>query len=226
MKLKLISLIGDAVNESHINLIHESGFQLCSCNSLNGLTQAISYGLGYDCILLSWNTDLIDTLKNIRRLGIHTPVLVLTKSIDTNKTVQALDNGADDIVLLPIDSIELIARIKALHRRHTKTRYHNITIGSIEYDCESFSAFQNGKLLNFSAQESHVFGILVERSCRPVAKHELQKIMNGYGYKVSFNALEVAIHRLRNKLKLVDLQIETIRGFGYRLDNPSRKVHY
>ena len=54
----------------------------------------------------------------------------------------------------------------------------------------------------------------------------MQKIMSDYGYKVSFNALEVAIHRLRNKLRGVDLQIETIRGFGYRLENPSRLTQH
>lgn len=227
--MKLISLVGDAINESHINLIQESGFQLSACNSLNGLTHAISYGLGYDCILLSWDQlheGLIDTLKNLRRLGIDTPVLVLTKSNDTNRTVQALDSGADDVAQLPIDAKELVARLKALNRRRTITRNRHIKVGRIEYDSDSFSAFQNGRLLDFSAQESHVLGILVKRSSRPVAKIEMQKIMSDYGYKVSFNALEVAIHRLRNKLRGVDLQIETIRGFGYRLENPSRLTQH
>lgn len=222
--MNLIGLVGNAINDSYIKIIHKAGITFSACSSLIGFNQALSESNRYSCILLGW--DHLDgstpqILSDLRKRGISTPILVLTASIDTDKTVQALDCGADDIALLSIDPIELIARIRALHRRHTMTRNRNIKIGPIEYDTDSFSAFQNGKLLYFSAQESHMLGILVERLCRPIAKVELQKIMIKYGYKVSFNALEIAIHRLRNKLKLVNLQIETIRGFGYRLDNPS-----
>lgn len=227
--MNLIGLVGSAINDSHIKIIHASGLTLSTCASLTELNEIILESYQYDCILLNWDQldgNLLEALSNFRALGIETPILVLTGSVDTNKTVQALDSGADDIAPVPIDTVELIARVKALHRRRTMTRNRNIKVGTIEYDSSSFSAFQNGKLLEFSAQESHVLGILVEHSCRPIAKLELQKIMNGYGYKVSFNALEVAIHRLRNKLKMLDLQIETIRGFGYRLDDTSRQAHF
>lgn len=227
--MKVLGLVGNGINDRHLETICEAGLQLNICDSLVELNQAISDINKYDCILLNWNQldgRLIQTISSLRMQEIDTPILALTSTKNASHIVRVLDSGADDVAYLPIEPIELLARIKALHRRRCFYRNSNIKVGKIEYDNTNFCAFQNGKLLDFSAQESHMLGILVERSYRPIAKLELQKMMNGYGYKVSFNALEVAIHRLRNKLKLVDLEIETIRGFGYRLENPNRQAQY
>lgn len=227
--MMILGLVGNGINDRHIETICEAGLQLNICDSLVGLNQAISDINKYDCILLSWDQldgRLIQTISSLRMQEIDTPILVLTSTKNASHIVRVLDSGADDVAYLPMEPIELLARIKALHRRRYVYRNNNIKVGKIEYDNNNFCAFRNGKLLDFSAQESHMLGILVERSYRPIAKLELQKMMNDYGYKVSFNALEVAIHRLRNKLKLVDLEIETIRGFGYRLENPNRQAQY
>jgi DNA-binding response OmpR family regulator len=225
--MKVLGLAGDGINDRHIETLCEAGFQLNICDSLFGLNQAITDITDYDCILLNFDRfdeGLMQTISSIRIKEIDTPILVLTNTSNTDNIVRTLDNGADDVTHLSVDPLELLARIKALHRRRKINRSCNIKVGAIDYDKKNYCAFQNGKLLNFSAQESHMLGLLVERSSRPIAKLELQKMMNGFGYKVSSNALEVAIHRLRNKLKLVDLKIETIRGFGYRLQNPNRQV--
>jgi len=157
----------------------------------------------------------LDVLKELRRSGDKTPVLLLTAVDEVVDRVKGLDAGADDYLGKPFDLDELAARIRAIMRRRTGRASPQLSLGGIVLDPAEMSLSLNGVPVILSRREFAVLTMLMEQPSCIRSKGEIEDRLYGWGEEVESNAVEVHIHNLRAKLGRD--AIETVRGLGYRI---------
>lgn len=176
----------------------------------------------YDLVILDLGLPRLDGLDILRRLrarGSPVPVLVLTARDALQDRVTGLDAGADDYLVKPFDLPELEARVRALLRRQRPSLSGRLRFGQCIIDLTGRSVFHDGLRVDLSAREFGVLEVLATRAGRAVSKEQLLESLTGWDEDVGTNAIEVYVHRLRRKLEPGGINIRTIRGLGYLLDN-------
>ena len=178
---------------------------------------ALALATSFDLVLLDLGLPRrngLDVLREMRRRGVQTPVIVITARDDIGDRVGGLDAGADDYLVKPFHLDELAARLRALHRRAHGLAHRLIEVGALRVDTMASEASYGENALALSHMEFVVLRALAERAGRVVTRAALEQAMYGSG-GVESNALEVHIHALRRKL--VPEAIRTVRGLGYLL---------
>ncbi len=178
---------------------------------------ALALATPFDLVLLDLGLPRrngLDVLREMRRHGVQTPVIVITARDDIGDRVGGLDAGADDYLVKPFHLDELAARLRALHRRAHGLAHRLIEVGLLRLDTMSSEASYRENALDLSRMEFVVLRALAERAGRVVTRSALEQAMYGTG-GVESNALEVHIHALRRKL--APEAIRTVRGLGYLL---------
>ncbi|KVC47556.1 two-component system response regulator [Burkholderia ubonensis] len=159
--------------------------------------------------------DGMDVLQRVRRAGIALPILVLTARDAVPDRIKALDVGADDYVVKPVDLYELGARLRALVRRAHGRPTERLQAQDIELEPASRMACRAGAPVALSTREFDLLHILMLNAGRVLSRDQIEQYLYSWGREVESNAVEVHIHRLRSKLGS-DL-IRTVRGVGYVL---------
>ncbi|GAC1435056.1 MAG: response regulator transcription factor [Terriglobales bacterium] len=178
----------------------------------------------YDTILLDLMLPKIDgitVLNRVRKLGQHTPVLVLTARDDKESIVALLNAGADDYLTKPFDLGELMARTKALIRRGKGQPSPVLSIADLTLNTVDHSVQRAGVPIVLTAMEYRVIEYLAHRPGAVVSKTELLEHLYDYNWEKFSNVIEVYISGLRRKLEDGSTKklIHTIRGQGYILRN-------
>jgi DNA-binding response OmpR family regulator len=174
---------------------------------------------GYDVIVLDLmlpGRDGLSVCRDLRRLGHRTPVLMLTARAEVPDRVTGLDAGADDYLGKPFAFDELLARLRALHRRADDAE---LRAGDLSVDPGRRRAFRGATELDLSAREFDILTLLLARSGRVVTRLQiLTEVWDG-DTDLRSNVIDVHIATLRGKVdKPFDRHaIETLRGVGYRL---------
>jgi two-component system response regulator QseB len=161
----------------------------------------------------------LDVLRDMRRAGDDTPVLLLTAQDETSDRIRGLDSGADDYIGKPFDLDELAARVRAAARRHAGRAAPLLQTGSISLDPSTLSVTVAGEPISLSRREFSVLAALMERPGTIRSRGEIEERLYGWQEEVDSNAVEVHIHNLRNKIGRA--AIETVRGLGYRMGSTS-----
>jgi two-component system OmpR family response regulator len=177
----------------------------------------------FDLIILDLGLPRLDglsVLQKVRTQSKTVPILIVTARDGLNDRVNGLDLGADDYITKPFDLPELEARVRALLRRSSGTKDGEVVLGELQFDVAGRRAFIKGVALELSARELAVLEFLMLRAGRVVNKEQLIEYMYGWDEEVTYNAIEVHVHRLRKKLESANVTIRTIRGLGYLLDVP------
>ncbi|RYE52650.1 MAG: response regulator transcription factor [Rhizobiaceae bacterium] len=172
----------------------------------------------YDIILLDLNLPDgrgLDFLRQLRKRGDATPVMILTAMDQLSMRLDGLNAGADDYLVKPFDLSELLARLGAVARRYGGNPNPLLTIGPLELDQARRFAAVDGRNLDLTAREWGVLERLAQHPGMLVSRSQLEDTLFAFGAEVESNAVEVYVSRLRKKLA-VDL-IHTERGLGYRL---------
>lgn len=175
---------------------------------------------GFDVVVLDLGLPRLDgmaVIKEARAAGSSTPILVLTARDAVSERVGALDLGADDFLGKPFSSDELLARIRALHRRSVGRIDSTIRSGSLLLDAASMSVRYNGKKIDLPRREFLVLEVLLENVGRIVSRETLQQRLYGWDEDIESNALDVHVHHLRRKLS--SELIRTVRGVGYMIQD-------
>jgi two-component system, OmpR family, response regulator QseB len=170
----------------------------------------------YDLVVLDLGLPRksgLDVLRDLRRKGNSTPVLVLTARDTVPDRVTGLDAGADDYLVKPFDLNELAARLRALLRRRAGRADPLIRHGNLTLNPATREAAFNGKPLVLSVREFAVIRTLLDRPGALLSRVQIEERLYGWGEEIESNAVEVYIHALRRKLG-ADF-IKTVRGAGY-----------
>jgi len=177
----------------------------------------------FDVIILDrmlGDLDGLTIVKRLRESGVGTPVLMLSALGRTSDRAEGLEAGADDYLAKPFEAPELLARIKALHRR-SSGREHSAVIlyGAFECHVKARTAFRQNRHLSLSPREFELFRYFMENAGEIVTREMLLRDVWGMSFDPQTNVVDVNIGRLRRKLEesFESPALETIWGSGYRL---------
>lgn len=158
----------------------------------------------------------IAVLQHWRRAGVRTPVIILTARGSWQEKVEGLNAGADDFVVKPVRSEELIARIHAHVRRTQSGGALLLRAGAITLDPVAHSATSDGRPLELSRQEYRLLELFLRRPGHILSQADLLDNLYALEAERDQNALEVQVSRLRRKIGRN--AITTVRGLGYRFE--------
>ncbi|TCK16455.1 response regulator transcription factor [Marinobacterium mangrovicola] len=176
--------------------------------------------VNYDLVLLDLGLpdgDGSQVVKLMRQRQDATPVLMLTARDSLDDRVRGLDIGADDYLTKPFSLIELEARVRALLRRSQQRLHPVLTLGRLSLDVDSAMAFVGGDHLELPRRELNLLEGLLLNAGKIVQREALEQRLFGFE-AVGANALDVYVSRLRKRLQDSGVEIRTVRGLGYRLE--------
>lgn len=171
----------------------------------------------YDVVMLDLGLPVIDGLQlllRIRARGQNIPVLVVTARGGVGDKVAGLNAGADDYLAKPFDLDELEARLRALCRR-AGTGHHEAVCGPLHLDRSTGVCYLDTGALELTPRESTLLAALMERPGHAITKERLTAMVFPAHHAPQTEAIEVVVHRLRKKLIHAGVQITTLRGVGY-----------
>ncbi|MBJ6801085.1 response regulator [Geomonas propionica] len=167
-----------------------------------------------------FGTDVCKTVKKSEQTA-HIPVIMLTAKGEEIDKVVGFEVGADDYVVKPFSTRELMLRIKAVLRRNAPEPVESniITMGGIRIDTSRHLVTVNGNELNFTTTEFKLLYTLVMRFGRVQSREVLLRDVWGYNFvEDTTRTVDTHITRLRNKMGTEGDMIKTVRGFGYKLE--------
>lgn len=178
-----------------------------------------------DVLLLDWmlpGTDGVTVCRRLRAMGVRVPVLLLTARGSVPDRVQALDAGADDHLAKPFDLDELLARLRALHRRATYDEPETLRVGDLVVDAGARRVHRGGVEVELSAREFDILRLLAARAGQVVSRSAiLDEVWDGET-DIRSNVIDVHVGAVRAKVDRAfgTTTLTTVRGAGYRLELP------
>lgn len=179
----------------------------------------------YDVLLLDWmlpGMEGVTVCRRLREVGVRTPVLMLTARTTVPDRVKGLEAGADDYLLKPFDLDELIARLRALHRRAAADARDErpVRIGDLVLDPDSRRTTRGDVEIDLSAREFDILRLLMERAGRLVTRYAILDAVWDGETDLRSNVIDVHVASLRAKIDrpFGTNTITTLRGAGYRID--------
>jgi two-component system OmpR family response regulator len=188
--------------------------------------RALPEGLPYDVLLLDWGLPGLDGLtvcRKLRELGVRTPVLMLTARGQVRDRVAGLEAGADDYLPKPFDLDELLARLRALHRRSTYDEDEVIEVGDLLIDSGGRRVRRGAVEVELSAREFDILRLLAQNAGKVVSRYTiLDEVWDGET-DLRSNVIDVYLASIRGKIDkpFGTTSITTVRGAGYRLERPT-----
>jgi DNA-binding response OmpR family regulator len=167
--------------------------------------------------------DGFEVCAELRRLANPVPILMLTAKGQIEDRVSGLDAGADDYLVKPFSTEELLARVRALLRRFQK---HNklpakLKLGEVEIDLARQTASRGKKAIHFTAKEFAMLRLMADAPGEPVTRERFLDVVWGYASFPTTRTVDNHIASLRGKIEgdpNAPKWIKTVHGVGYRLD--------
>jgi two-component system alkaline phosphatase synthesis response regulator PhoP len=199
-------------------------------NGAEGLRNAIheSYSIIFlDLMLPGMNG--FEVLQKLRENGIKTPVIILTARNAEEEVVQGLKLGADDYITKPFGVAELLARTSAVLRRFRNEEPGSgpakpgaervVALGDLQIYPDKYEVYLSGQEISLRPKEFEVLLYLAERPGIVITRDDLMNVVWGFDYIGGQRTVDVHVSSLRKKLELnqQSVQIESIRGVGYKL---------
>jgi len=155
----------------------------------------------------------LEVLRDLRRRGDATPVIIVTARDDIENRIEGLDAGADDYIVKPFDLNEVAARMRSVLRRAAGRgdpciRHRGISLNPVSHAVE-----RDGEPVVLSAHEFALLEALLQRPGAVLSRAQLEDRLYGWKDPIESNAIEVYVHGLRRKLG--SDAIRTLRGVGY-----------
>ncbi|WP_166114623.1 response regulator transcription factor [Pseudoalteromonas sp. Z9A5] len=165
--------------------------------------------------------DGLQVLAALRATGKTTPVLILSALDKVDDRVAGLKAGGDDYLIKPFAFSELAIRVENIIKRpfHNQPPQTALSLANVNLDFRHHKADVAGQTLNLQPKEFKLLHFLLDHKNKLVTRTLLFESVWEYNFDPGTNVIDVHIARLRKKLMLLNakVQIETIRGVGYRL---------
>ncbi|MAS95266.1 MAG: DNA-binding response regulator [Verrucomicrobiales bacterium] len=187
------------------------------------------YGLAttepYDAIVLDImlpGRDGLSILRNLRKKGFSTPVILLTARSELDERLEGLNLGADDYMTKPFYIEELVARLHTIVRRSAGEPTHVLRVEDLSMDLVNRVVRRNNEEIQLSMREFSLLEFLMRSPGRVLSRTQICEHVWNYSFDPDTNLVDVYIQRLRKKIdKDFDQKlIETVRGVGYRIGKP------
>ncbi len=178
----------------------------------------------YDVILLDVMLPKIDGLEVSRQLRsrrMHAPILMLTARDSIDDRVGGLESGADDYLVKPFALREVVARIKALSRRHLSDRTAVLTAGPVALDTSAHRLTVGGQQVELTPKEYAILEYFMLHQGQLLTRDQVIKHVWDYDFEGGRNLVETYVNRLRSKLAGAGASdpFATVRGArGYRFE--------
>jgi two-component system OmpR family response regulator len=162
--------------------------------------------------------DGLEVLRRLRQKGNLVPVIVITARDGVDDRIKGLDFGADDYLVKPFEVSELLARLRAIIRRHGGQAAPLLSNGKVTLDQATREAHCGDAVELLSAREFALLHALLLRPGTILARAELEERIYGWNEEVESNAVDFLIHGLRKKLG--SGVIKNVRGAGWMVEKP------
>lgn len=201
--------------------LNKSGYTVDSCFDGDEVEHYLA-GAEYDAILMDVmlpGKDGFSLVSNMRERGTDTPVLFLTARDSVADRVTGLDLGGDDYLVKPFDFDELLARIRAMTRKHAGNRSNVFTLADLTVDTRRQSVERGGREISLLPKEFAILEHLIRNKGAVISREQLEDRIWNYEYSGSSNNVDVYMSKLRKKLdEGYDVKlIHTVRGAGWVL---------
>lgn len=203
----------------------------CEVASSAQAAQAMVFERMPDLVLLDWMLPGMSGFALAKQWRSQTetkrmPIIMLTAKAEEMDKIASLEAGADDYITKPFSTKELLARIKAVLRRHTPLAASSndvLRVGSIELDLAAHRATAMGQEIKLAPTEFKLLTALMQQADKALARDVLQNMVWGRHSEIDARTVDVHIKRLREALALVSdtaaAQVQTVRSAGYRLSS-------
>ncbi len=171
--------------------------------------------------------DGTDVCRHLRSKQVDTPILMLTAKDEESDKILGLDLGADDYLTKPFSVKEVIARVKAILRRTEKAGSATdifIKIGRLTIYPDRYEAEMDGKLLTFTRKEFELLYYLASHKGKVLSRDQLLSAVWNYDFAGDTRIVDVHVSHLRERIEpdtRKPIYIKTIRGLGYKLEEPT-----
>ena len=177
----------------------------------------------YDALVLDImmpGMDGLTVLREARARGITTPALFLTAKAEVEDRVTGLDAGADDYLPKPFDASEFLARVRALTRRSGAYTPSRLTLGNTSLDCGTYQLLTPYGETRLNNKEFQLMELFLRHPRQVFSSEHLMEKVWGLDAEAEMDVVWTYIGFLRRKLKTLqaDIEIKTIRGAGYALE--------
>ena len=184
--------------------------------------EALTDANSYDLVLLDWMIPGKHDGPGLIRLwrGRHEqmPILMLTARATIGDRVSGLDAGADDYLAKPFSFDELLARVRALLRRPKAHGGNTLAAADIKLDVAAKTVAKKNALVHVTAKEFQLLEYLLRHKGEVVSKDQLLDHVWADEERVQHNTVETFIANLRKKIGAEDKVIQTVRGYGYKIE--------
>lgn len=219
-----ILLIEDEIRlaEALGQLLKMQGYHVDICN-IGGHGQDMAETGIYDVIILDRilpDMDGVNLLKSIRANNVSTPVIFLTAKDTIPNKIEGLDAGADDYLIKPFDSNELLARVRALSRRSVQLSPDTvITAGMLCLNIQQLEITCNESVIRLTPKETQLLELLMRNKNLTLKKELIFDRVWGFEQDAEISNVELYVFYLRKKIAFSEYgtSLETVRGVGYCL---------
>lgn len=183
-------------------------------------------GAEYDALVLDVmmpKKDGYTLVRELRAQEVDTPVLFLTARDSVADRVTGLDLGADDYLVKPFDFDELLARIRAITRKHVGQRTNTLTVADLTLDTARHQAARGGEEIPLLPKEFAILEYLMRHPGTVLSREQIEDRIWNYEYAGSSNNVDGYMSRLRKKIDggREDKLLHTVRGMGWTIRPPA-----
>lgn len=183
-------------------------------------------GTAYDALVLDVmmpRKDGYTLVQEMRSQGMDTPVLFLTARDSVADRVKGLDLGADDYLVKPFDFDELLARLRAMTRKHVGQRTNTLTVGDLTLDTAQRRVTRGGEEIALLPKEFAILEYLMRYPGTVLSREQIEDQIWNYEYAGSSNNVDGYLSRLRKKIDegRGEKHLHTVRGMGGAIRPPA-----
>lgn len=214
-----------AVRSAVTRVLELEGHEVTSVNDGNAALDAILSKPPHAVVMdvMMPFLDGMSVCRELRQRGNKTPILLLTARHEIGDRVAGLDAGADDYLVKPFAVDELLARVRALLRRHTtSTPTSVLSVGDLTLDVDRREVTRGSRSIDLTKTEFDLLHLLMEQQGIVLSRDYLYEHIWGFNFETNSKSLDVYIGYLRRKIEVDDEPklLHTVRGVGYVVRKP------
>lgn len=183
----------------------------------------------YDFLILDLmlpGKDGFEICRSLRKVGLTIPILILTGRNNIEDKVLALDSGADDYLVKPFSSEELLARLRAIYRRPVGAFIDSLKIQDLMLDPGSREVRRGERKIELTLKEFELLQYLMRHPDRAINREDLFAHLWDFSDNSLSNIIDVHMKNLRKKIDIENEEklLETVRGIGYKIKSSPHPV--